>query len=77
MRLCESLGTWNVRKNKRGYKKNVVDVLRKGKSELLAFTETKIKVNEKVSWFGVNGMIAGVQEIEKASEGVAVLMNDR
>ena len=72
------LGMRNVRRIKGiAKRKNVVDVLRKGKSELLAFTETKIKVNEKVSWFGVNGMIAGVQEIEKASEGVAVLMNDR
>ena len=28
----------------------------------------------EVSWYGVNGIIAGVQEIEKARESVAVLM---
>ena len=27
-------------------------------------------------WCGVNGIIAGVQEIERAREGVAILLND-
>ena len=30
----------------------------------------------EISWCGVNGFIAGVQEIEGAREGVAILLND-
>ena len=44
--------------------------------ELHVFTETKMKDNREVSWCGVNGFIPGAQEIERVSEGVAVLMND-
>ena len=57
-------------------REEVVDDFRKGKFELLALTETKLKGNEEVSWYGVNGIIAGVQEMERAREGVAVLLND-
>ena len=41
-------------------------------------TETKLKGNGEVSWCRVYGIIAVIQkiEIERASEGVAVLMND-
>ena len=53
-----------------------VDVFRKGKFELLALTVTKLKGNREVSWFGVNGIIAGVQEMERAREGVAILFNN-
>ena len=45
-----------------------MDVFRKGKFKLLALTETK--------WCGVNGIIAGVQEMERVREGVAFLYND-
>ena len=44
-----------------------VDVFRKGKFELLALTETKLKGNGKAPWCGVNGIIVGVEEIERAS----------
>ena len=54
----------------------MVDVIRKGKFELLAFTEMKLKGNGEVSWFGVNGIIAGIQEVERARGGVAILLND-
>ena len=38
--------------------------------------EKKLKGNGEVSWCGVNGIIASVQEMERAREGVAVLMNN-
>ena len=53
-----------------------MDVFRKGKFELLALMETKLKGNAEVSWCGVNGIIAGVQEMETARESVATLVND-
>ena len=43
---------------------------------MLALTETKFKGEGEVSWCGVNGIISGVQEMERAREGVAVLLND-
>ena len=63
------------RKLSRRYRE-VVDVFRKGKSELLALIETKLKGTGKVSWCGVNGINACVQEMERAREGVAVLLNN-
>ena len=51
-------------------------VFRKGKFEFLVLTETKLKGNGDVSWCGVNSIFAGVQEMERAREGVAVLLND-
>ena len=54
----------------------MVNVFKVGKFELLALTETKLKGKEEVSWFGDNGIIAGVQEMERAREGVAILLND-
>ena len=33
---------------------------------LLAFTEKKLKGNREISWYGVNVIIAGVQEMERA-----------
>ena len=39
-------------------------------------TETEFKGNREVSRFGVNGIIEGVQEIERARETVAVLVSD-
>ena len=32
----------------------MVDAFRKGKFDLLALTETKVKGNGEVSWYGVN-----------------------
>ena len=44
----------------------MVDVFRKTKFELLDLTETKLKGNGEVSWWGVNGIMASVQEMERA-----------
>ena len=47
-----------------------MDVFREGKFELLALMETKLKGNEEVSWYGVYGINASVQDIERAGKGV-------
>ena len=52
----------------------MVDVFREGKFQLLGLTQTK--GNGEVSWCRVNGIIAGVQEMERARKGVAILLND-
>ena len=71
------LGTWNVRGiNGTAKREEVVNTFKKGKFELLALTETKLKRKGEVSWCGVNGIIAGVQAMERAREGVAILLND-
>ena len=60
-RLC----TWNVRGiNGTAKREEVVDVFRKGKFQFLALMEAKLKGNGEVSWYGLNGIIAGVQEME-------------
>ena len=70
------MGTWNVSGiNGIVKREEVVDAFRKGKFDSFALTKTKLKGNREVSWCGVNDIIAGVQEIERAREGVAVLMN--
>ena len=44
---------------------------------MLSKTEISIlKGNGEVSWCGVNGIISGVQEMERVGEGVAILLND-
>ena len=43
---------------------------------MLDLTETKLKGNGEVSWCGLNGITTCVHEIERAREGLAVLMND-
>ena len=53
-----------------------MDIFRKGKFELLALKETKLKGNGELSWWGITGIIAGVQEMERTRVGVAVLLND-
>ena len=64
-----SLVTWNVRGiNGTVKREKVVDVFREGKFVLLAFTETKLKENGKVSCCGVTGIIASFQEMEKDKE---------
>ena len=54
----------------------MVGVFRKGKFELLALTETKLKRNREISFCGVNSIVADFQEIEVAREGTAILSND-
>ena len=77
---CETvnrLGACNLRGiNGTAKRKEVVDVFRKGKFELLALSETKLKGNGEVSWCGINSIIADVQEMERAREGVVILLND-
>ena len=71
------LGTWNVRGiNWTAKREEVVNVFRKRKVELLALTETKLKENEDVSWYGLNDVIACIQEMERAREGVDILLKD-
>ena len=71
------LDTWSIRGiNGTEKREKAVDVFRKGKFELLALNEAKLKGNGEVSWCGVNGIIAGVQEMEKAMEVVATLLTD-
>ena len=53
-----------------------MDVFREGKFELLALTEMKLKGDGEVSWYGVNGIIAGFLEMERPREGVAILLSD-
>ena len=53
----------------------VIDI-KKEKFELLALTETKLKGKGEVSWSRVNVIFAAVQEMERAREGVAILLND-
>ena len=43
---------------------------------MLTLTEAKVKGNGEVPWCGVNSITAGVQEIERAREGVTNFMND-
>ena len=67
-RKCvKRLGTWNVRGiNDTTKREQVVDIFKKGKFELLALTETKLKGEGEVSWCGVNDIISGVQEMKRA-----------
>ena len=57
-------------------RKEVVDIFKKGKFELPALTEMKLKEKREVSWSGVNVSSAGIQEMERAREEMAVLLND-
>ena len=52
-----------------------INDFRKGKLEYLALTERKLKGTGEVSWCTVVGNITGAHEIERAREGVDVLMN--
>ena len=54
----------------------MVDVFRGRNFELLALIKMKLKGNREISWCGVNGIITGVQEMEKAREGMGILTND-
>ena len=39
-------------------------------------TVVKLERNGEVSWCGISGIIAGVQDMERTREGVAMLSND-
>ena len=54
----------------------MINVFKELKFESLALTKTKLKRMGEVSWCGVNYIIAGVQEMERAREGVSILLND-
>ena len=41
-----------------------------------ARVETKLKGNGKVSWYGVNGILAGIQRTKRTREGMAILLSD-
>ena len=71
------LGAWIVRRiNGTAKREEVVNVFGEGKFKLLALMKTKLKGNGELSWCGVKGIIAGVQEMETAREGVTILLND-
>ena len=71
------LGTWNVRGiNDTTKREEVVNIFKKGKSELLALTETKLKGKGEALWSEVNVIFVGVQEMERTREMVAILLND-
>ena len=53
-----------------------MDIFREGKFEFVVMTEMKLKGNGEISWCGVNGIMAFVQKMERAKEGVAILLND-
>ena len=53
-----------------------MDDFREGKFKLFVLMETKLKGNGEVSWYGVNGIIAGVEEMGRPREGVAILLNN-
>ena len=71
------LGTWNVRGiNDTTKREEVVDIFKKGKFDLLALMESKLKGEGEVTWVEDNGIFSGVQEMERAREGVASLLSD-
>ena len=71
------LGTLKVREiNGTARREKEVGVFREGKFELLALTETKLRGNGEVSWCGVNGIITSVQEMERAREGMTILLKN-
>ena len=51
------------------------DDFREGKFELLALPKMKLKGYGEVSWCGLNGIIASVQEMERAREDIEILLN--
>ena len=51
-------------------------IFKRGKFELLVLKEMKLKGMGEVSCYGVNVILTSVQEMERAREVVAVLLND-
>ena len=54
----------------------MVDIFNEGKFKLLAMMEKKLKGNGEVSWCEVNGINAGVQEMERGREQMTMLLNN-
>ena len=57
-------------------REEMVDILKKGKFDLLALTEAKLKGEGEVSWGKANGLISGVHEVERTRERVTVMFSD-
>ena len=57
-------------------REEVVDIFKEGKFELLALTETKLKGKGEVLWSGINVIFTSAHEMERAREGVAILLNN-
>ena len=57
-------------------REEMVDIFSEGKLKFLVLMKIKLKGNREVSWCGVNGIIASVQEMERAREDVAILLSD-
>src|SRR5678815_246061 len=69
------MDTWNVRGiNVEKKSREVMDVFRKGKFDLLAVTETKMEGNVENEWCGVK--CVGVERNERGIERFAILMSD-
>ena len=47
------------------------------KFDLLGLCETKLKGKEEFDWNGIHGVRTGVEQGERAREGVALLMSDK
>src|SRR5678815_3357366 len=71
------MGTWNVRGiNVEEKRIEVMDVFKKGKFDLLAVTETKMKGIGENEWCGVKCVCFSVERNESGIEGFAILMSD-
>ena len=55
----------------------VVDIFKKEKFDLFALMEMKLKGEGEASWVEVNGVISGVEEVERAREGVWRSLKER
>ena len=65
-RNCESIGYTEHKRNKGNREEGGgVYFFIIGKFESLALVETKLKRNVEVPWCGENGIIAGVQEMDR------------
>ena len=75
---CSSrVGTWNAGGlNGDGKRREVINVFKNGKFELLVLTETKVKGSGEDEWCGVKCVYAGVERNVRAKKGVTILMND-
>ena len=54
----------------------MLDIFKKGKFELLALMEMKLKGKGEISWSGVHVIFTSVHEMERAREGVDILLNN-
>src|SRR5678815_4398192 len=71
------MDTWNVRGiNVEEKRREVMDIFRKGKFDLLAVTETKVEGNGENEWCGVKCVCVGVERNERGIERFEILMSD-